>query len=141
MHIPITNQDEFYKEFKFQTSRSSGPGGQHVNKVSSRVELRFNIEEDSQLLDESDKAIIYLKLASRINNENILSIVVQADRSQLKNKQLAIEKFFQLLNQAFTPIKKRKPTKPSLGAKEKRLKTKRIDAEKKIRRKNSDWND
>jgi len=140
MHIPITNQDSFIREFKFQTSRSSGPGGQHVNKVSSRVELRFNLWE-SQLLTYEEKNLLYRKLSSRISQEGILSIVVQADRSQLKNKQLAITKFFDLLTQAFTPVKKRRPTKPSRRARERRLKTKRLDSEKKSRRRSSDWKD
>lgn len=141
MRLPITDRDSFFREFKFQTSRSSGPGGQHVNKVSSRVELRFNVRE-SQLLTDDDKALISEKLATRISNEGILSIVVQVDRSQLKNKQSAIEKFFELLTQVFTPVKKRRPTKPGRGARERRLKAKRISSEKKIRRKSStDWND
>jgi ribosome-associated protein len=138
MRLPITNQDDFYREFKFQTSRSSGPGGQHVNKVSSRVELRFDVRE-SQPLEESDKAILFSKLATRINNDGILSIVVQADRSQLRNKQLAVEKFFELLTKIFTPVKKRRPTKPSRGSKERRLKAKRIGSEKKTRRRSTDW--
>lgn len=140
MRLPIKNPNDFYREFKFQTSRSSGPGGQHVNKVSSRVELRFDVRE-SQLLEESDKAILFSKLATRINNDGILSIVVQADRSQLRNKQLAVEKFFELLTKTFTPVKKRRPTKPSRGSKERRLKAKRIGAEKKTRRSSSDWNE
>ncbi len=140
MHLPITNQDSFIREFKFQTSRSSGPGGQHVNKVSSRVELRFNLWE-SQLLTYEDKDLIYRKLPTRISQEGILSIVVQADRFQLRNKQLAIEKFFDLLTQAFTPVKKRRPTRPSRGARERRLKDKRIGSEKKTRRSSSDWNE
>ena len=138
MNVPITNQDSFIREFKFQTSRSSGPGGQHVNKVSSRVELRFNIQE-SQLLSDDDKGILYDKLATRISQDGILSIVVQADRSQLKNKQSAIERFFDLLTQAFTPVKKRRPTKPSRRARERRLQAKRLGSEKKTRRRSSDW--
>ncbi len=140
MRLPITDRDSFFREFKFQTSRSSGPGGQHVNKVSSRVELRFNVRE-SQILSEDDKVKISEKLATRINNDGILSIVVQADRSQLKNKQAAIERFFELLTKTFTPVKKRRPTKPSRGSKERRLKAKRIGAEKKTRRSSSDWNE
>lgn len=140
MKLPITYRDAFYREFKFQTSRSSGPGGQHVNKVDSRVELRFNVRE-SQVLNEVDKIKILEKLASRINNEGVLSIVVQADRSQLKNKQASIEKFFALLTFVFTPVKKRRPTKPSRGARERRLKTKRHDSEKKTRRRSSGWDE
>ena len=140
MRLPITDRNAFFREFKFQTSRSSGPGGQHVNKVSSRVELRFNVR-DSQILSDDDKTKLSAKIVTRINNEGILSIVVQADRSQLKNKQAAIEKFFDLLTQVFTPIKKRRPTKPTRGARERRLKAKRIGSEKKTRRRDSDWNE
>jgi len=140
MFLPISNREAFLREFKFQTSRSSGPGGQHVNKVSSRVELRFNLRE-THLLNDEDKSTLYNKLATRISQDGILSIVVQTDRSQLRNKQSAIEKFFDLLTQAFTPIKKRRPTKPSRAARERRLKTKRIDSEKKTRRRSSGWNE
>lgn len=140
MLLPISNREAFFREFKFQTSRSSGPGGQHVNKVSSRVELRFNLRE-TQLLNDDDKSILYHKLATRISQDDILSIVVQADRSQLKNKQSAIEKFFDLLTQAFTPVKKRRPTKPSRRARERRLKTKRLDSEKKTRRQSPGWDE
>lgn len=140
MLLPISNREAFLREFKFQTSRSSGPGGQHVNKVSSRVELRYNLRE-TQLLSDNDKSILYNKLATRISQDGILSIVVQADRSQLKNKQSAIEKFFDLLTQAFTPVKKRRPTKPGRGARERRLKAKRQDSEKKIRRRSSGWDE
>lgn len=138
MHIPITDRDLFIREFKFQTSRSSGPGGQHVNKVSSRVELRFNLR-GSQLLNDDDKEILYQKLATRISQDGILSIVVQADRSQLRNKQLAIEKFFDLVNKALTPEKERKASKPSRSARERRLKSKRRESEKKARRRDTDW--
>jgi len=140
MLIPISNREAFLREFKFQTSRSSGPGGQHVNKVSSRVELRFNLRE-TQLLSDEDKSILYNKLSTRISQDGILSIVVQADRSQLKNKQSAIEKFFDMLTQAFTPVKKRRPTKPSRGARERRLKAKRLGSEKKMRRRSSGWDE
>lgn len=134
----ISDRDAFIREFKFQTSRSSGPGGQHVNKVSSRVELRFNLKA-TQLLSEENKTILYKKLATRISQEGILSLVVQADRSQLKNKQATIEKFFELLEHALKPEKQRRATKPSLAARERRLKAKHIGAEKKARRRSSDW--
>ena len=140
MKLPITDQEAYIREFKFQTSRSSGPGGQHVNKVSSRVELRFNLRE-TQLLSDEDKSILYNKLATRISLDGILSIVVQADRSQFRNKQSAIETFFDLLTQAFTPVKKRRPTKPGRGARERRLKAKRLGSEKKSRRRSSGWDD
>jgi len=140
MNLPIENKEDFIREFKFQTSRSSGPGGQHVNKVSSRVELRFNLKE-TQLLSEENKALLYKKLATRISQEGVLSVVVQADRSQLKNKQTAIEKFFELLEHALKPEKKRRATKPSRAARERRLQAKKQSSEKKTRRRSSDWKD
>ncbi|MCK9400854.1 MAG: aminoacyl-tRNA hydrolase [Bacteroidales bacterium] len=121
-------------EFTFTASRSSGPGGQHVNKVSTKVELRFNVIE-SALLTAEEKEIILTKLANKINSVGELILVAQSDRSQLKNKEKVIEKLYTLLSKALTPVKKRKPTKPSRAAKEKRLEDKRIRAEKKERRK------
>ena len=125
---------DFSPEFVFTTSRSSGPGGQHVNKVSTRVELRFNLTQ-SQLLAETVKEIIHTKLAAKINSEGEIILVSQSERSQLMNKEKVIEKFYLLIIKALTPVKKRKPTKPSQAAIEKRLEEKRIIAEKKERRK------
>ena len=122
------------KELKFAFSRSGGPGGQHVNKVNTKVELRFNIDL-SQVLEEEQKEIIKDKLAIPISQSGDLIIISQATRSQLKNKEEAIEKFYLLINQALKPKKKRKPTKISKGAIEKRLKEKKELAEKKSRRK------
>lgn len=121
-------------EFTFTASRSSGPGGQHVNKVSTKVELRFNVIE-SAILTAEEKEIILSKLANKINSVGELILVAQSDRSQLKNKENAIEKFYALLAKALTPVKKRKPTKPSRAAKEKRLEKKQARSEQKERRK------
>lgn len=125
---------DFSPEFTFTASRSSGPGGQNVNKVSTRVELRFDVM-GSTLLSAEEKEIILLKLAKKINSEGELILVAQTDRSQLKNKENVIEKFYALLTKALTPIKKRKPTRPTRAAKEKRLEEKQIQSEKKERRK------
>jgi ribosome-associated protein len=100
---------DFLPELQFQASRSSGAGGQNVNKVSSKVELRFNVV-NSQLLDESQKALILQKLKNQINSEGELIVVSQEDRSQLKNKTLVIKKFKALLVKALTVAPKRKPT-------------------------------
>jgi ribosome-associated protein len=124
-------------EFVFQTSRSSGPGGQNVNKVSSKVELRFNIEA-SPLLTEEEKGIILTKLANKINKVGELVIVAQTDRSQLKNKEKVIEKFYQLIEKALTPRKKRLNTKPTKASIEKRLVSKKVKSQIKSARKDVD---
>jgi ribosome-associated protein len=126
--------DLLEKELVFSTSRSSGPGGQHVNKTNTKVELRFAIE-NSNALNESMKIILLSKLRNRINNEGELIIVVQEERSQIRNKEIAIQKFFELLDKAFTPIKKRRSTRPTKSSKLKRLKQKKEQAETKNRRK------
>jgi ribosome-associated protein len=126
----ILNNRDFTPELVFSASRSSGPGGQSVNKVSSKVELRFNVQA-SHLLTQEEKEIILEKLANRINLEGELVLVSQTERSQLKNKQVVTEKFYLLMLKALTPKKKRKPTKPSAASKEQRLEEKRIVSEKK----------
>ena len=102
----------FQDEFVFQASRSSGPGGQNVNKVSSKVELRFNITV-SAFLSEDEKVILCSKLVNKINKMGELVLIAQTDRSQLKNKEKVIEKFYLLLEKALTPQKKRFRTKPT----------------------------
>ena len=125
---------DFYNEFTFITSRSGGAGGQNVNKVSSKVELRFHVDS-SELLSEEEKARIHNKLKNQITNEGYLQIVSQEERSQLKNKQLCVKKFYELLKKSLAKPKTRKPTKPSKSAVEKRLTNKKIIAEKKAQRK------
>jgi ribosome-associated protein len=126
-------QRPFDKEYFFITSRSSGPGGQHVNKTESRVELRFHID-NSELLSDEEKATIKYKLKNRISAEGFLQIVVQEYRSQFKNKQLAEQRFVELLILAMRKTKKRRPTAIPRKAKEKRLQSKRIISEKKLNR-------
>jgi ribosome-associated protein len=134
MKEDILSGRDFSREFLFSASRSSGPGGQNVNKVSTKVELRFDIPH-SILLKEEEKEILLIQLQKKINSEGILIIVSQSERSQLKNKEKTIEKFYALLKKSLTLKKKRKPTKPNAAAKEKRMEVKRINAEKKVRRK------
>ncbi len=122
------NIPDLSAEFQFLTSRSSGPGGQNVNKVNSKVELRFDIQ-NSDLLSEDQKNVLLIKLASKITSEGILSVVSQRDRSQLSNKEDAIEKLYILIGKALTPVKPRKNTRPTKGSVERRLATKRIKAE------------
>ena len=125
---------DFSSEFIFQATRSSGPGGQNVNKVSSKVELRFNLWS-SALLDEQEKATIAEKLTNKINKEGELVLVAQTDRSQLKNKEKVIEKFYHLLEKALMPPKKRYKTKPTKASVEKRLESKRVKSSIKTSRK------
>ena len=139
MSSPLQNRD-FFNEFNFITSRSGGAGGQHVNKVSSKVELRFHID-NSSLLSPEEKEILKQKLANKINNEGFLQIVSQAERSQLLNKQLVITKFYQLLEKALTPVKRRKATKPTKASIQARLQEKKKLAGKKSERSKKDFLD
>ena len=129
----MITKDDLNPELNFTFSRSSGPGGQNVNKVNTKVTLRFNITE-SDLLTNEQKNILMEKLSNQINNEGELIVISQTSRSQLKNREEAVQKFYDLLNRAFKPKKKRKSTKPTKSSKEKRLKDKKVQSEKKIRR-------
>ena len=113
----------FESELVFTATRSGGPGGQNVNKVSTKVELRFNIS-DTSLLSEEEKLLIVKKLGNRINKEGELIITAQSARSQLSNREKATERFYILLSRALTVQKKRKPTSPTLTSKLKRLEEK-----------------
>ena len=122
-------------EFTFKTSRSGGSGGQHVNKVSTKVELDFDVV-NSKILTEEQKDIITNKLAARITVEGILQVICQTERSQLRKKIAAIAKFHELIDSCFVVIKKRKVTKVSKAVKERRLLAKKRNAEIKKLRKN-----
>jgi len=126
---------DFIKEIYFKTSASGGPGGQHVNKVNTKVELRFNVD-NSQLLSDDEKQLIREKLATRITKNGELRIVSQKERSQLQNKEIVIQKFFDLLQIALIPEKERIPTKTPIYIEEKRLIQKKRTSEKKENRKN-----
>jgi ribosome-associated protein len=129
----VINGRDFLPELVFSASRSSGPGGQNVNKVSTKMELRFHVN-GSALLSTEEKERIIEKLGSRINKEGELRLVSQSARTQLSNKQLVIEKFYALLTKALSKRKKRNPTRPSAASREKRLEDKRILSQKKEQR-------
>jgi ribosome-associated protein len=108
------------EELQFTASRSSGPGGQHVNKVSTRVTLRFDVV-NSQNLTQDQKNLILERLATRVNKAGVLRVVSQQTRSQAANKEVALERFIALLQQALKPTPKRKRTRVPPGAKQRRL--------------------
>jgi ribosome-associated protein len=114
----------FENELVFSASRSGGPGGQNVNKVSTKVELRFNISV-SAAFSENEKELIFRKLKNKINKEGELLIISQSERTQLLNKQAATEKFYILISKALTIPKYRRATKPTFSSRVKRLDNKR----------------
>lgn len=124
---------DFESELQFQASRSGGAGGQNVNKVATKVELRFHVEQ-SALLTEEEKALVQQKLANRISNEGYLQVVCQTERTQLRNKEICISRFYELLRQALTKQKKRTATRPSRASVRKRLESKKRQADKKSNR-------
>ncbi len=121
----------------FQTSRSGGSGGQHVNKVETKVTLLFDVDAVT-FFSEEEKERIRRRLTSRLQADGLLQVVSQKTRSQLQNKEIAMQKLVELLTVAFLTEKPRKATRPSKAAVQKRLDAKRQQALRKINRKR-DW--
>jgi ribosome-associated protein len=118
-HISIPEE-----ELTFTTSRSSGPGGQNVNKVSTRITLWFDVV-NSPSLSQEQKDLVMRRLASRIGKDGVLRVISQQTRSQVENKVLAIERFAELLRDALRQVPIRKKTRVSKGAKLRRLEEKK----------------
>jgi len=128
------DSENLIKEFIFKAVRSSGPGGQHVNKTSSKVEVSFHIKSSNVFL-EDEKELLHKKLSSKISSEGFLKISCSDTRSQHQNKILVIERLLALLNKNLKKEKPRKKTKPSKSSIEKRLHKKKKHATKKATRK------
>lgn len=128
------NSENIIKELQFKAIRSSGAGGQHVNKTSSKIELTFDLDSSASLSEE-EKILLKTKLSSKLTNENVLILFCEETRSQHKNKELAIKRFLSLLKTNLVRPKKRRPTKPSIASIKKRLESKKKVSEKKNNRK------
>lgn len=131
MHFSET---DFKNEFVFKTSRSSGKGGQHLNKVESRVSLFFNVKNSNQL-SLNQKQILLHADSIELSKDGSWQIDVEDSRSQLKNKKIAVSRFLEKINKALEPKKDRLKTKPSKASVQKRLSSKRAQSEKKKSRK------
>ena len=124
-------------QLSFKAVRSSGAGGQNVNKVSSKVVLTFDLVNAQSLSDE-EKTVLSEKLKTKLTSDGILILNCDEDRSQLKNKEIVTKRFLKLIQNALIIPKKRKPTKIPRSVIEKRIKAKRNTSEIKQNRKKPD---
>jgi ribosome-associated protein len=129
--------DILHNELNFKAIRSGGPGGQHANKVSSKIILSFNLMQ-SKAFSEKEKELLFKKLQSRLTKENKLILTCDESRSQHQNKTIIKERFNSLIQHALRINKKRKTTKPSKSSKARRLEKKKIQAYKKALRRKPD---
>ena len=132
------DKENITKELNFKATRSSGAGGQHVNKVSSKVELYFDVE-NSLSLSEEEKELLFKKLSNRLTKENVLLLSADESRSQHQNKEIVIKRFLELITESLKRPKKRKPTKPSKSSIVKNAEKNRKHALKKTLRKKPDF--
>jgi len=131
-------RDCLIREVEYRTSRSSGPGGQHVNKTESRVELLWSPEE-SDCLNETQKMMVAARLGNRISQEGVLILVSAKYRSQYRNRADVTERFLDLVRASLVPVKRRRLTRPTRSSVEKRIQNKKLRGElKRSRRDRSD---
>lgn len=129
--------DLLQQELNFKAVRSSGAGGQHVNKTASKVVLQYDLQ-NSEAVNDEEKALLLEKLSSRLTKEGVLILDSSESRSQHKNKELVVERLLEIIASALKKPKPRKKTKPSKASKLKRLKEKKVIAEKKANRQKPD---
>ena len=129
--------DVILSELQFKAVRSSGAGGQNVNKVSSKVVLTFDLSH-SQAFEEAEKELLFTKLSNKLSNENLLVLNCDEDRSQLRNKEIVTKRFLDLITKSLIVPKKRKATKIPRSVIEKRIKAKRNLSEIKQNRRKPD---
>ncbi len=132
------NKELILSELDIKAVRSGGAGGQNVNKVATKINLTFNIE-NSNGLTEDEKKLLFAKLQSKLSGEGNLIIQCDEARGQLKNKALAIKRFFDTLEKALVQPKPRKATQIPTAVKENRLKAKKSNAETKQNRRKPDF--
>ena len=135
--LKAMNTENLIEELSFKAIRSSGVGGQHVNKVSSKIELTFDVENSNELSDKQKQLLLH-KLVNRLTKENILILFCDENRSQHKNKEIAIKRFLEVIKNGLATPKPRKATKPSKAAIRKRLRSKKRRSEKKVNRQKPD---
>ena len=115
-------------ELRFRFSRSSGPGGQHVNRSETQVELQFDVAA-SPSLSEEQRALVLQRLRGHIDSDGVLHLVSSGTRSQLRNREEVTLRFARLMERALRPVKPRRPTRPSTAARARRLEQKRRRSE------------
>ncbi len=128
------NKDILQSELQFKAVRSSGAGGQNVNKVASKVELTFDLENSNGLSD-VEKNRLKRTIGNRLTTENLLLLQCEESRSQHKNKALVIDRFFDLIKSGLIVPKKRIATRIPRAVVKKRLKKKKVRSERKANRK------